>query len=73
MGPDKERRWRGTDEGMVWEVESDIRRAEDLVSSLAEIWAFGVVEIGAGDVTDLCPEFPGAVGRPFPRTATRFP
>ncbi len=27
----------------------------------------------AGDVTTLCPEFPGAVGRPFPRAATRFP
>jgi hypothetical protein len=72
MGPDKERRSRGVDEGMVGEVESDIRRAEDSVSSLAEIWAFGVVE-SAGDVTDLCPEFTGAVGRPFPRTATRFP
>ena len=60
--------------GMEWEEESDTRGAEDLVSfPSAEFWAFGAVEIGAGDVTDLCPEFPGAVGRPFPRAATRFP
>ncbi len=74
MGPDKERRSGCVDGGTVWGVELDTKSAEDLVSfPLDEIWAFGVGEIGAGDVTDLFPEFPGAVGRPFPRAATRFP
>ena len=46
----------------MWEVKSDTRGAEDLVSfPSAEFWTFKVVMIGAGDVTDLCPEFPRAV------------
>ena len=38
-----------------------------------EVRELGEIEGIAGDVTALWLEFPGAVGRPFPRAATLFP
>jgi hypothetical protein len=62
-------------------VEEDAGRVELGVKFAADLAGFPsgeVRELGetkgvAGDETALWPEFPGAVGRPFPRAATLFP
>jgi hypothetical protein len=72
--PEELRREGGVDKEMEWVLRLGAKFVVGIAAfPSGEVRILAEAKLIGGDVTARLPEFPGAVGRPFPRAATLFP